>query len=77
MRIRDIWPWLKAEFRWRVLGQCYEVRMTDRFKRQLEALPPEVREEILKAIEHARRNPYSGDSVSIDEWLEDGGEEDG
>ena len=24
MRLRDIWPWLMSEFRWRVLGKRYE-----------------------------------------------------
>ncbi len=39
MNLRDVWPWLKAEFRWRVLSKKYEVIMTEDDQRQLDELP--------------------------------------
>jgi len=67
MRLRDIWPCLKAEFRWRVLGKRYEVIMTEEFKRQLDELPEEAQAEIRKAMERIGRNPYSGDREELEE----------
>jgi len=67
MRLRDIWPWLKAEFRWRVLGKRYEVIMTEEFQRQLDELPEEAQAEIRKAMERIGRNPYSGDREELEE----------
>jgi len=61
MRLRDIWPWLKAEFRWRVLGKRYEVIMTEECQRQFDELPEEAQKEIRKAMERMSRNPYSSD----------------
>jgi len=60
MRLRDIWPWLRAEFRWRVLGKRYEVIMTEEAQRQLDELPEENQAEIRNAMERIARNPYSG-----------------
>jgi len=67
MRLRDIWPWLRAEFRWRVLGKRYEVIMTEEFQRQLDELPEEAQAEIRKAMERIARNPYSGHRHEIEE----------
>ncbi len=61
MRLRDIWPWLKAEFRWRILGKRYEVIMSEHAQRQLDELPEEDQAEIRKAIERISRNPYTRD----------------
>ena len=61
MRLRDIWPWLRAEFRWRVLGKRYEVIMTEGVQRQIDELPEEAQAEIRKAIERISRNPYTRD----------------
>ena len=60
MRLRDIWPWLRAEYRWRVLGKTYEIRVTEKCQEQLDALPDEVRKEIEEAMFRIARNPYSG-----------------
>ena len=59
--MRNFWPWLKAEFRWRVLGKKYEVKMTEEAQRQFDELPEEAQAEIRKAMERIGRNPYSGD----------------
>ncbi len=61
MRLRDVWPWLRAEFRWRVLGKRYEVIMTEEVQKQLDELPEEAQAEIRKAIERISRNPYTRD----------------
>ena len=67
MRLRNLWPWLKAEFRWRVLGKSFEVVIAEEAQRQLDELPEEAQAEIRKAMERIARNPYSGDRVEIDE----------
>ncbi len=67
MRLRDIWPWLKAEFRWRVLGKKYEVIITEEAQSQLDDLPEKAQAEIRKAMERIARNPYSGDRCEIEE----------
>ncbi len=59
--MRDIWPWLKAEFRWRFMDKRYEVVLTEEAQRQLDELPEEAQAEIRKAMESIARNPYSGD----------------
>jgi len=59
MRLRDIWPWLRAEFRWRVLGKKYEIVITEEAQKQLYELPEEQQAEIRKAMERIARNPYS------------------
>jgi len=51
MNLRDIWPWLKAEFRWRVLGKRYEVILAEEAQR------------IRKAMERLSRNPYTSDRM--------------
>ncbi len=43
MNLRDVWPWMKAEFRWRVLGKKYEIVITEEVQRQLYELPEEFR----------------------------------
>ncbi len=60
MRLRDIWPWLRAEYRWRVLGKSYEVILTEKAQSQLDELPEEAQAEIRKAMGRIARNPYSG-----------------
>jgi len=60
MKLRDIWPWLKAEFRWRVQGKKYDVILTEEAQRQFDELPEEAQAEIRKAMERIGRNPYSG-----------------
>ena len=72
MRLRDIWPWLRAEFRWRVLGKRYKVIMTEEFQKQLDELPEEAQEEIRKAMERIGRNPYSSDREELEEGEAEG-----
>ena len=60
MRLRDVWPWLRAEFRWRFLGKRYEVILAEEAQRQLDELPEEAQVEIRKVMERIARNPYSG-----------------
>ncbi len=67
MRLKDIWPWLKAEFRWRVLGKKYEVILAEDAQRQLDELPEEAQAEIRKAMERIARNPYSGERTELEE----------
>ena len=67
MRLGDIWPWSKAEYRWRILGKTYEVKMTEKCQRQFDELPPEAQEAIRKAIKRIARNPYSGIRHTINE----------
>jgi len=66
MRLRDIWPWLREEFRWRVLGKRYKVILTGEAKRQLE-LPEERRAKVIEEMESIVRNPYSGDREVFEE----------
>jgi len=68
MNLRDLWPWLKAEFRWRVLGKRYEVILSEEAQRQIDELPEEAQAEIRKAMERICRNPYSGDREELEEW---------
>jgi len=67
MRLRDIWPWLREEFRWRVLGKRYKVILTEEAKRQLDELPEERRVKVIEAMERIARNPYSGDREELEE----------
>jgi len=62
MRLSDIWPWLKAEFRWRFMDKRYEVILSEHAQRQLEELPEEDQVVIREAMERIARNPYSGHS---------------
>ncbi len=57
--MRYSWPWLKAEFRWRVLDKRYDVRLSE-----------EAQVEIRKTMERISRNPYSGDRIKVDEEVE-------
>lgn len=75
MRLRYFWPWLKQEFRWRVLGNKYEIVMTEEAQRNLEDLPKEDQVEIMKAIERISRNPYSGERFKEFEGLKNNCEE--
>jgi hypothetical protein len=61
MDLRDLWPWLRAEFRWRVLGKKYNVILTEEAQRQFDELPEEAQAEIRKAIERIGRNSYSSE----------------
>ena len=67
MKLKYLWPWLKAEFRWRVLGKRYDIRLTEEAQRRLDELPEEAQTEIRKAMERMSRNPYSGDRMEFDE----------
>ncbi len=67
MRLRDIWPWLKAEYRWRILGKTYEVKMTEECQEQFDALPEEAQAKLRKAMERIARNPYSGSRLEIND----------
>ena len=67
MNLGDLWKWLRAEFRWRVLGKRYEIQLTEEAKRQLDELPEEAQAEIRKAMERMSRNPYSGDRTELEE----------
>ncbi len=60
MRLRDTWKWLKAEYRWRVRGEKYEIVLTEKARKQFDLLPEDVQEEIMDAMERIARNPYSG-----------------
>ena len=60
MNLRDIWPWLRAEFRWRVRGKRYVVILTEEAQRQFDELSEEAQAEIRKSMERIGRNPYSG-----------------
>lgn len=67
MRLRDIWPWLRVEFKWRVLGMKYEIVLTEEAQRQLDELPEEAQAEIKKAMDRIAGNPYSGERMEIEE----------
>ena len=61
--LKKFWLWLKAEFRWRVLGFRYEITYTEEAQSQLDALSEEERGEIMKAMEHLSRNPFRGNPL--------------
>ncbi len=65
MRLRDIWPWLKAEYRWRLLGKTWDVKMTEECQRQFDELPEAAQAKITKAMKRIARNPYSGSRLEI------------
>lgn len=67
MRLRDIWPWLREEFRCRVLSKRYKVILTEEAKRQLDELPEERRAKVIEELESIVRNPYSGDREVFEE----------
>jgi hypothetical protein len=67
MNLRDLWKWLKAEFRWRVMGKRYEIQLTEEAKRQLGELPEGAQAEIRKAMERMSRNPYSGERTELED----------
>ncbi len=67
MNLRDLWPWLKAEFRWRVLGKRYKVILEGQALETFNDLPEDVKVEFMKSIEHLSRNPYSGDRMELDD----------
>ncbi|KKN04802.1 hypothetical protein LCGC14_1093710 [marine sediment metagenome] len=66
MNLRDVCPWLRAEFRWRVLGKRYEVILAEEAQMQLDELPEEAQAEIRKAIERISRNPYTSDRMAFE-----------
>jgi len=66
MRLRDIWSWLRAEFRWRVRGKRYEVKMSEEAQRQFDELPEEAQAEIRKTMERISRNPYTSDRMETE-----------
>ena len=67
LRLRDVWQWLKAEIRWRVLGKRYKVIFSEEAQSQLDDLPEETKDELMKAMERLSRNPYSGERVQEEE----------
>ena len=67
MNLRDLWKWLKAEFRWRVMGKRYEIRMTEEAKRQLCRLPEEAQAEIPKVMKRISRAPYGNDRTKLED----------
>ena len=67
MRLGDFWPWLKQEFRWRVLGKKFKVKLSEEAQRQLEELPEKAQEEIRKTMDRIARNPYSSPRMERDE----------
>jgi len=66
MNIRDFWKWLKAEFRWRVLGKRHEIRLTEEAKRWFSELPEERQMEIRVIIECMNMNPYIGYRIELE-----------
>jgi len=67
VKLRDLWKWLKAEFRWRVLGKRYKVQLTEEAQMQLDELPEHAQSEIRKAMERISRNPYTSDRMETEE----------
>ena len=67
MNLRYIWPWLTAEFRWRVLGKRYDVILTEEAQRQLDELPDDAQAEIRTAMDRLSRNPYSSNIMEHNE----------
>lgn len=65
--MRYSWSWLRAEFRWRVLGKRYVVSLTEEAQRQFDELPEEAQAEIRKTLARLSRNPYSGDRMELEE----------
>ncbi|GAG95909.1 unnamed protein product [marine sediment metagenome] len=66
VNLRYRWSWLKAEFRWRVLGKRYAVRLTEEVQKQFDELPEEAQAEIRKTMERLSRNPYTGDRMKFE-----------
>lgn len=58
--LRDLPKWLRAEFRWRVLGKRYEIKLSASARRQLDEMDEERRAEVMKRIDDLSKNPYSG-----------------
>ncbi len=61
--IKNIWLWLRAEYQWRVRGKRYEIRFSEEAQSQMDALPQDAQDEIMKAMDRLRKNPYSGKRV--------------
>jgi len=64
LKLRFFWNWLKAEFRWRVLGKRYAVSLTEEAQRQLDELPEEDQAGIRKVLDRLSRNPYTSDRLA-------------
>jgi len=67
VKLRDLWKWLKAEFRWRILGKRYDVQLTEEAQMQFDELPEHAQAEIRKTMERLGRNPYTGDRMENEE----------
>jgi len=65
--LKHFWLWLKAEYRWRILGKRYVVSMSEKAQSKIDALPEEEQEEIKKFMEHLSRNPYIGRRVDLED----------
>ena len=61
--LKKFWLWLRAEYQWRVRGKRYEIRFSEEAQSQMDALPQDEQDEIMKAMERLARNPYSGRRV--------------
>ncbi len=65
--VKNFWLWLCAEYQWRVRGKRYEIRFSEEAQSQMDALPQDEQDEIMKAMEHLSRNPYRGKRVEFTE----------
>ncbi len=63
MRLGFFWKWLKAEYKWRVRGKRYEIRFSPEAQTQMDALPQDEQDEIMKIMDKLRKNPYTGDRL--------------
>jgi len=50
-----------------VLGKRYKVILSEEAQSQLDDLPEETKDELMKAMERLSRNPYSGERVQEEE----------
>ncbi len=69
--LKNFWLWLRAEYQWRVRGKRYEIRFSEEAQSQMDALPQDEQDEIMKAMERLTRNPYSGRRVELTEDEDD------
>ena len=65
--IKNIWRWLRAEYQWRVRGKRYKIRFSEEAQTQIDALPQDAQDEIMKAMERLTKNPYSRGRVDLEE----------
>ena len=70
MNVLNIVRWIHAEFNWRFLGKRYEICLSEEAQAELDALPPEVQEEVKKTMGRLSRNPYTKDRFFSEEEYE-------